>query len=90
MGLEIPWGVVAAYAGGLAALYIVGKVFALPLKWLLKLVGNALIGGVALVLINAVGGLWGFHIGVNVFTALTVGVLGVPGVFLLILLHFIL
>ena len=38
-------------------------------------------------LIYFVGSFWGFHVGVNPVTALVVGLLGVPGVLLLIALR---
>ena len=45
------------------------------------------IGGGVLLLINFIGGFWGFRLGVNPITALVVGLLGVPGVLLLIALR---
>ena len=53
------------------------------LKILFKLIGNALIGGVALMLINFVG----IHISINIITALITGILGIPGVILILLLQ---
>ena len=53
-------------------------------SYYLNLIVNAVIGGGVLLVINFVGGFWGFHIGVNPITALVVGLLGVPGVLLLI------
>ena len=90
MGLNLPLAGVAVYAVALVALYLAGKLLALPLKWTLRLIGNALLGAVALVLINVIGGPLGLHIGVNPLTAGIVGVLGVPGVLLLVILRFVL
>jgi len=42
------------------------------LKKLIKLIINSIIGILLLFLINKVGSIWNFHIGINVFTALFV------------------
>ena len=67
-------------------LFIVGKLFAVPLKALLKLIFNSILGGVLIFIINLIGGIWGVHIGLNILTAVVVGILGLPGALLLILL----
>lgn len=67
------------YAGGFILLLILLQVLAKPLEWAFRIVGNSIAGGVALLLVNAAGGYVGFHIGLNPFTAVTVGMLGVPG-----------
>ena len=84
MNMEI--GVLLAYGFALLALYVVGYLFLVPLKFLLKLIVNSILGGVVILLINLVGGIWGFHLALNVFSAIIVGVLGLPGVALLAIL----
>lgn len=87
--MEIDYGVLFAYIIGIFILFIVGRLFLVPMKIILKLVYNGLIGGIALLLINLVGGLFDFHIAFNIASALTAGILGVPGVLLLIALKYI-
>jgi inhibitor of the pro-sigma K processing machinery len=70
-------------------LLLLGRVFLVPMKVMLKFVYNALLGGIIIIIINFVGGLIGFKIALNVFTALIIGLLGIPGIFLLIVLKFI-
>ncbi len=41
-------------------------------------------------LINLVGGIFNFHIGLNYITAIFTGILGVPGVILLVILKLVL
>ena len=65
---------------------IVAKIFAVPLKGLLKLLGNSIFGGLLIFLINIIGKAFNFHIGLNIITSLIVGILGLPGAILLILL----
>ncbi len=90
MGLDIELGVILAYAAGLILLYFVGWILIIPLKYLVKLIINGIIGGILLFLINLLGGAIGLHIAINPLTAIIAGVLGVPGVILLIVLQYIL
>lgn len=53
-------------------LFIIGKIFIIPLKKIIKLVFNSILGGLLIYLINLIGGIWGFHIGLNLFTAILV------------------
>ncbi|WDV45968.1 pro-sigmaK processing inhibitor BofA family protein [Clostridiaceae bacterium M8S5] len=88
MGVEL--NVILAYAFGLILLYLVGWILIIPLKYIIKLLINGLIGGVVLLALNFVGKFIGFTIGINPITALVVGFLGIPGVILLLVLNYIL
>ncbi len=68
------------------AIFILGKIFAWPLKGIIKLIGNSIIGGVIIFLINLIGANLNFHIGLNIGTSLLVGILGIPGAVLLVVL----
>jgi len=85
----IELNVVIAYVFGLILLYLVGWVLLVPIKMILKLIYNGILGGITLIVINFIGGFIGIHIGVNPITALTAGVLGIPGVILLLALQYI-
>ncbi len=89
MGLDIPLNIILFYALGLVLLYFIGWLLLVPLKLLLRFFINALVGGIALWLLNLVGGLIGVTIAINPITALTVGFLGIPGLLLILLLQFI-
>ena len=67
-------------------LFIVGRIFILPLKKILKLIVNSVLGGVLIYIINFCGASVGFHIGLNIGTSIFVGILGVPGAVFLIIL----
>ena len=73
----------------LIVLFIIGKVFYLPLKTIFKLIGNSILGGVLIYIVNIIGSSFGFHIGLNVGTSIFAGILGVPGVVFLIILKLI-
>ena len=53
-------------------IFIIGKLFIVPIKWILKLVVNSILGGVLIWIINLIGGVWGFHVGLNLYTAILV------------------
>lgn len=88
--MHMDYAAVLAYAFGLLLLYVVGRVLIMPLKIVIKLIYNALIGGVVLLILNFIGGYIGLHIALNPITALLVGFLGVPGVIMLLVLQYIL
>ena len=66
-----------AFLVGLVALYIIGLLLVIPLKFLIKLLINAIIGGVLLFIFNMIAGLFGLSIIINPFNALIVGILGI-------------
>ena len=72
--------------GCIIVLWIIGKIFSVPLKALFKLIVNSILGGLLIFIINLIGAIWNFHIGLNIVTAILVGLLGIPGAVLLIVL----
>jgi inhibitor of the pro-sigma K processing machinery len=87
--MGIDYGILAAYAVGIIFLFIIGRLFLVPMKFVLRLVYNALIGGLVLIVINYFGGNFGFHLPFNILTSFLVGFLGIPGIILLVLLQYI-
>lgn len=87
--MEVDYTIAAAYGIGILFLFILGRIFLMPMKVVLKLIYNALIGGIILIAVNYIGGFLGFHLPFNIITAFIVGLLGVPGILLLVLLKFI-
>lgn len=78
---------------GLVLLFLVVacvRLFSAPLKVALRVLINSVLGFGALWLLNLTGGVTGIALGLNIFNSLTVGVLGVPGLFLLLLLQWVL
>lgn len=71
---------------GLTILYIVGRILLIPLRILKKFLINGILGGISLVLFNILGSFVGYIIPINWFTSLIVGVLGIPGIILLLIL----
>lgn len=78
---------------GLVLLFLVVacvSLFSAPLKVALRVLINSVLGFGALWLLNLTGGVTGIALGLNIFNSLTVGILGVPGLFLLLLLQWVL
>lgn len=73
----------------LIVLFLVLKIIAAPIKIIIKLMLNALAGGVVLFLINMIGAGFGFVLDINWITSLIVGIFGVLGVILVILLQIV-
>ena len=61
-----------------------------PLKLLIRLVGNTLLGFAALGLVRSTAALTGITLGLNLFNALIIGILGLPGFLLLLLSQWVL
>ena len=78
----------AAAAVLLLLLFI--KIIRLPLKWLFKLLRHALVGFVALFVFNFLGSFVGIWLEINAINAVITGLLGVPGVILLLLFKYLL
>lgn len=72
------------YLACICFIFIFGRIFILPLKKIVKLIFNSILGGVSIFIINLVGATFGFHIGLNFFTSIVIGLLGLPGAVCLI------
>ena len=83
MGIEV--AVYLAYAFAVLMVYVFGRFFLVPLKWVLCWLANSVVGGVVIILINYFGGMWGIFVPLNIATAVTAGILGVPGIIALVI-----
>ncbi|MBQ8379747.1 MAG: pro-sigmaK processing inhibitor BofA family protein [Clostridia bacterium] len=70
------------------AVVIVAKMLAWPVKKIIKLAVNVVLGIIMIYLVNTFGMVVGIKIPFNIVTALIAGILGVPGVVALILIGF--
>lgn len=85
--------VVEKIALGLVLLFLVVvclRLFAAPLKLALKVVFNSALGFGALWLLNLTTTVTGLSLGLNIFNAAVIGILGVPGFGLLLLVQWVL
>ena len=82
--------VLLTYAGAILLLFLLGKIFLWPIKFVFKLAVSSIIGGFLILLLNLAAGIFGLVlIPLNLITALVAGILGVPGVILLLILFLI-
>ena len=75
---------IITYFACISFIFIIGRIFIVPIKKILKLIINSIFGGIVIYVINLIGANFGFHIGLNIYTSLVVGILGLPGAVLLI------
>lgn len=87
MSLESEAGVLLAFAVGMFGLFVFICMFAVPLKYAARFVLNSIVGGAAILIINALGASFGVHIALNVVTAAVVGLLGLPGAIMILFLQ---
>ncbi len=60
------------FLGCIMSIILFGKMLILPIKMIIKLVINSILGGLIIAGINWIGASFSLHIGLNVFTAIFV------------------
>ncbi len=85
--MQIPWELVLSFAIGLALLCLIGYLLLVPMRFMWRLLAGGVMGALALGMVNLLGGLLGFHVAINPFTAMAVGFLGLPGAALVVALQ---
>lgn len=79
-------------AGLLAGFFLIAllRIFSTPLRLAMKLLINTLLGFLALWAVNLTAAVTGVSLGINLWNALVIGVLGLPGFVLLLLVQWVL
>ena len=62
------------YLACICIIFIIGRII-FPLKKILKLIFNSILGGICIFIINLVGSNFGFHIGLNFFTSILIRII---------------
>ena len=75
------------FIGTLIVLYLILKVLSLPIKLIVKLLINGLIGGLIIFVINLIGASFNFALPLEWWSAILVGILGIPGAIILVLIQ---
>ena len=60
------------YLACICFIFIFGRIFIVPIKKIIKLIFNSILGGLIIYIINLVGANFGFHIGLNFFTSVLI------------------
>ena len=74
--------------GGLFGLLL--KLLKKPMKWAFKLLLHALFGYITLFLFNFIGAFFGVSLEITWLSAIVSGLLGIPGVVILLILQYLL
>lgn len=77
---------ILTYLACICFIFLFGRLFIVPIKKILKLVFNSILGGFSIYIINLIGSMYNFHIGLNIFTSIIVGLLGIPGAVLIVII----
>lgn len=88
--MNVDFNNIIAFTACIFFLFIFGKLFIVPIKTILKLVLNSFLGAFLIYIINLIGALWNFHIGINIITSIFVGVLGIPGAIAIVIIKILL
>jgi len=63
---------IITYLACICFIFIFGRLFILPIKKILKLIFNSILGAIIIYIINIIGSNFGFHIGLNFFTSIII------------------
>ena len=87
--MDLNQKIIAALLAGFFIIALL-RVFSAPVRVALRLLLNTLLGFLALWAVHLTAGITGITLGLNLWNALVVGVLGVPGFPLLLLVQWVL
>lgn len=87
--MDLTQKVIAAILAGFFFIALL-RVFSAPLRLVLKLLANTLLGFLALWIVTLTSAFTGISLGLNVLNALVIGILGLPGFVLLLLVQWVL
>ena len=63
---------IITYLACICFIFIIGRIFIVPIKKILKLILNSVLGGIVIYVINLVGANFGFHIGLNIINSINI------------------
>ena len=87
--MDLNQAILAAILAGFFLIALL-RIFSAPFRLALKLLLNTLLGFLALGIVRLTAGLTGIALGLNLWNALVIGVLGLPGFLLLLLVQWVL
>ena len=87
--MDLNQKIIAAILAGFFLIALI-RVFSAPLRLALKLLANTALGFLALWAVDLTSGVTGIALGLNLWNALVIGILGLPGFALLLLVQWVL
>ena len=88
--ITLDFNSIITYIACIFFLFLFGRIFIIPIKIIFKLIINSILGGLTIFIINIIGSFLNFHIGLNLITSIFVGILGIPGVIVVICIKILL
>ena len=82
-------GIILIYTAGVMIVFMTSWIFLKPFRILWKVILNSIIGALCLIVFNYFGQYTGVNIGVNEYTAITIGILGIPGFIAILLIKIV-
>jgi len=83
----IGWGIVILV--GILLIVFFGQSFLKLSKWIWYGILHMIVGGIMIYILNLIGGFLQFHIPLNPITAITIGILGLPGLISFFVVRFL-
>lgn len=83
-------GIILAYSAGVMFIFMLAWLLVKPFQFIGKIILNSILGGVLIIVFNFFGQYTGVNIGLNFVTALTIGILGIPGFIAILIIKLIL
>ena len=87
--MDLNQKIIAAILAGFFLIALI-RVFSAPLRLALKLLATTALGFLALWAVGLTSGITGIALGLNLWNALVIGILGLPGFALLLLVQWVL
>ncbi|RJQ08564.1 MAG: pro-sigmaK processing inhibitor BofA [Bacillota bacterium] len=84
---QVSFQTLLAYFFVLILIYVLFRLLYSPLRVVARVAYRTLLGAGILWTLNVIGGLLGYHIPLNVPTAMTAGLLGIPGIVVIFILQ---
>lgn len=63
---------IITYLACICFIFLFGRIFIFPIKKVLKIIFNSILGGITIYIINIIGANFGFHVGLNFFTSIII------------------
>lgn len=86
---NLPQESIIFVAFAIVVIILIARLATAPVQAMLKLLINSVVAVVLLCFIGMIGEYWGVHLPINPITILLIAILGLPGLLLVALLHFI-
>lgn len=85
----MPQGNILFVCFSIIVIVLIARLANAPVQAMVKLLVNSMAAVILLCLVSMVGEYWGIHLPINPVTILLIAILGLPGLLLVAILHFL-